>query len=441
MPEITGVLPHSRAARAGILTGDWLLEINGHSIRDVLDYRFRLAESRIALKLHRGPDIIEVVIKKNVYDDIGLEFGTPLMDKKHRCENGCLFCFIDQNPKGMRDTIYFKDDDSRLSFLHGNYVTLTNMREEDIDRIIEMHISPVNVSVHTTNPELRVRMMKNKRAGEVLGYLGRLADAGITLRGQIVLCRGLNDGEELERTMRDLGGLWPAMDSVSVVPVGLTGHRDGLYPLEPFSGEECGAVIRQIDAFNEAFGKTHTAEDGGPARLFFASDEFYVKSGVPLPPDEYYGDYTQIDNGVGMLTSLVHEFRLAVSLYEREELASVDRTLSIATGEAAYGTVRMLADELSALCPGLKVKVLPVKNRFFGGEVTVTGLLTGGDVAEQLAGEELGEVLLLSRTMMRAEGDLFLDGMTPEELSRRLGVPVEFCDNDGGALADAVTGL
>ena len=341
----------------------------------------------------------------------------------------------------MRDTIYFKDDDSRLSFLHGNYVTLTNMREEDIDRIIEMRISPVNVSVHTTNPELRVRMMKNKRAGEVLGYLGRLADAGITLRGQIVLCRGLNDGEALERTMRDLGGLWPAMDSVSVVPVGLTGHRDGLYPLEPFSGEECGAVIRQIDAFNEDFGRTHTAEDGGPARLFFASDEFYVKSGIPLPPDEYYGDYTQIDNGVGMLTSLVHEFRLAVSLYEREELASVDRTLSIATGEAAYGTIRMLADEITALCPGLKVKVLPVKNRFFGGEVTVTGLLTGGDVADRLAGEELGEVLLLSRTMLRAEGDLFLDGMTPEELSRRLGVPVEFCDNDGGALADAMTGL
>ena len=233
MPEITGVLPHSRAARAGVKEGDWLLEINGHPIRDVLDYRFRLADSRVTLKLHRGPEILEVTVKKNEYDDIGLEFGTPLMDKKHRCENGCLFCFIDQNPPGMRDTIYFKDDDSRLSFLHGNYVTLTNLKDEDIDRIIEMHISPVNVSVHATNPELRVKMMKNRHAGEVLRYLGRLADAGITLRGQIVLCRGLNDGEELERTMRDLSAYWPAMDSVSVVPVGLTAHRHGLYPLEP----------------------------------------------------------------------------------------------------------------------------------------------------------------------------------------------------------------
>ena len=316
MPEITGVLPRSRAAKAGILAGDWLLEINGHPIRDVLDYRFRLAEPTVTLRLHRGPDIIETTIRKGTYDDIGLEFGTPLMDKKQRCENGCLFCFIDQNPPGMRDTIYFKDDDSRLSFLHGNYVTLTNMKDEDIDRIIEMHISPVNVSVHATNPELRVKMMKNKRAGKVLSYLGRLAAAGITLRGQIVLCRGLNDGDELERSMRDLSAYWPAMDSVSVVPVGLTAHRHGLYPLEPFTPEECGAVIRQIDRFNEAFGETHRTDDGSPARIFFASDEFYVKSGTPLPDDAYYGDYLQIDNGVGMLSSLIHEFRSALALAE-----------------------------------------------------------------------------------------------------------------------------
>ena len=441
MPEITGVLPRSRAARAGVREGDWLLEINGHPIRDVLDYRFRLAEEKITLKLHRGPDILETTIRKGIYDDIGLEFGTPLMDKKRRCENGCLFCFIDQNPPGMRETIYFKDDDSRLSFLHGNYVTLTNLREEDIDRIIEMHISPVNVSVHSTNPELRVKMMKNKRAGIVLDYMDRLAQAGITLRGQIVLCRGLNDGEELERTMRDLSRLWPSMDSVSVVPAGLTAHRHGLYPLEPFTSEECGEVIRQIDRFNAAFGRTHTAEDGGPARLFFASDEFYVKSGVPLPPDEFYGDYLQIDNGVGMLSSLIHEFRAALSLYENEECASVRRTVSVATGEAAFGTISMLAEEARKRCPGLDVRVHAVKNRFFGGEVTVTGLLTGQDIAGQLAGRELGEALYLSRTTLRAEGDLFLDGMTPEELSETLGVPVYFVENDGGALCDALTGL
>lgn len=441
MPEITGVLPHSRAARAGVLEGDWLLEINGHPIRDVLDYRFRLADPTVALKLHRGPDILEITIRKGTYDDIGLEFGTPLMDKKHRCENGCLFCFIDQNPPGMRDTIYFKDDDSRLSFLHGNYVTLTNLHDEDIDRIIEMHISPVNVSVHATNPELRVKMMKNKRAGKVLDYLGRLAGAGITLRGQIVLCRGLNDGAELERSMRDLAAYWPAMDSVSVVPVGLTAHRHGLYPLEPFTPEECGAVIRQIERFNEAFGECHEAEDGGPARLFYASDEFYIKSGTPLPDNDFYGDYTQIDNGVGMLTSLIHEFGLALSMAEDDELAAVNRTVSVATGEAAYSTIAALAERLMSRCPGLTVRVYPVKNEFFGGQVTVTGLLTGGDILRQLAGEELGECLYLSRTTLRAEGDLFLDNMPPEALSEKLGVPLEFVDNDGGALFDALTGI
>ena len=441
MPEITGVLPRSRAAKAGVLEGDWLLEINGHPIRDVLDYRFRLADPVVTLKLHRGPDILEITIHKGTYDDIGLEFGTPLMDKKHRCENGCLFCFIDQNPPGMRDTIYFKDDDSRLSFLHGNYVTLTNLRDEDIDRIIEMHISPVNVSVHATNPELRVKMMKNRRAGKVLSYLDRLAGAGITLRGQIVLCRGINDGEELERSMRDLSGYWPAMDSVSVVPVGLTAHRHGLYPLEPFTPEECGEVIRQIDRFNEEFGRTHEAEDGGPARIFFASDEFYIKSGTPLPDDAYYGDYNQIDNGVGMLSSLIHEFDMALSMAEDEELAEVNRTVSVATGEAAYSTLSMLAGRLTERCPGLRINVYAVKNEFFGGQVTVTGLLTGGDILRRLSGAELGECLYLSRTTLRAEGDLFLDNTTPEELSEKLGVRVEFVDNDGGALFDALTGI
>ena len=442
MPEITGVLPRSRAAKAGVREGDWLLEINGHPIRDVLDYRFRLAESRVRLKLHRGADILEITIKKDVYDDIGLEFGTPLMDKKRRCENACLFCFIDQNPPGMRETVYFKDDDSRLSFLHGNYVTLTNLKDEDIDRIIEMHISPVNVSVHATNPELRVKMMKNKRAGAVLRYLDRLAEAGIALRGQIVLCRGLNDGAELERTMRDLSRYWPAMDSVSVVPVGLTAHRAGLYPLEPFSKEECAAVVRQIERFNEAFGAEHRGEDGEAARMFFASDEFYVRGGLPLPPDEYYGDYTQIDNGVGMLASLIHEFRLCLStLGDEEKELAAERTVSAAVGEAAADVIAMLARELEDACPKLRVHVYPVKNRFFGGQVTVTGLLTGRDLTEGLEGKELGETLFLSRTMLRAEGDLFLDDMTPEALGQTLGVPVRFVENDGGALCEAWLGI
>ena len=430
MVEITGVLPHSRAARAGIRAGDVLLEINSHAIGDVLDYRFRLAEDVVILKLHRGADLLEVRIKKDTYDDIGLEFGTPLMDKKHRCENGCIFCFIDQNPKGMRDTIYFKDDDSRLSFLHGNYITLTNMHDEDIDRIIEMHISPVNVSVHSTNPELRVKMMKNKRAGEVLRYLRKLADAGIKLRGQIVLCRGINDGDELTRSMTDLAAYYPALDSVSVVPAGLTAHREGLFHLEPFTPDECAAVIDQIEAFNA------TLEE----RLFFASDEFYLKCGRPLPDDEYYGEYCQIENGVGMLTSFGTEFDSMMKTLDDDEKL-VKREISVATGEAAYDFIAQKIEKLTAVCPNLTCHVYKVKNRFFGGEVTVTGLLTGQDFADQLAGQNLGETLYLSRTTLRAEGDLFLCGMSPDELSETLGVNIEFIENDGSELCLKLLGI
>ncbi len=434
MVPITGVLPRSRGAKKGIQPGDILLEINGHPINDVLDYRFRLAEETVVLKLHRGAELLEVTIRKDEYDDIGLEFATPLMDKKHRCENGCIFCFIDQNPKGMRDAIYFKDDDSRLSFLHGNYITLTNLHEEDIDRILEMHISPVNVSVHTTNPALRVQMMKNKRSGEVLAYLRRLADAGTKLRGQIVLCRGINDGEELTRSMNDLFAFYPAMDSVSIVPAGLTGYREGLYPLEPFTPEECRDIIRQV----EAFGDRCLAETG--ERIFYASDEFYSKGGVPLPDGAYYGEYAQLENGVGMISSFTDEFHALLKMLEPEELAR-ENHVSIATGEAAAGMIESLVAAAKEHCPNLHCQVYTVKNHFFGGQVTVTGLLTGTDLAEQLAGQALGERLLLSRTTLRSEGDLFLCGMTPEELSDKLGVEICFIDQDGGAFLEGLLGL
>lgn len=428
MVKITGVLTRSKAYSAGLREGDILLEINGRMIRDVLDYRFHLASKEVVLKVHRDADILEFRILKDEYDDIGLEFETPLMDKKRRCENGCIFCFIDQNPKGMRESIYFKDDDSRLSFLHGNYITLTNLKREDIDRIIEMHISPVNVSVHTTNPDLRVKMMKNKRSGEVLEYLRILADAGTSLRGQIVLCKGINDGDELDRSLRDLTEYYPALDSVSVVPAGLTGYRDGLYPLEPFTPEEARRVIEQVTSFGDE------CEKKFGERIFYASDEFYITGGVPFPDYEFWGEFSQIENGVGMIASFSHEFDMILDTLSDEE-RSVTRKVSVATGEASYGMLKKLTDKLMKLAPDLDIRLYSVKNRFFGGAVTVTGLLTGKDLVDALVDADLGEELYLSRTMLRSEGDLFLCGMSPEELSEKLGVKITFVENDGAELA------
>ena len=433
MVKIIGVLPSSSAARAGIQPEDYLISINEREIRDVLDYRFFLAETTVVLKIHRGPDLFDVTIRKGMYDDIGLEFETPLMDKKHACENKCIFCFIDQLPKGLRKSLYFKDDDSRLSFLHGNYITLTNLKQQDVDRIIEMHISPVNVSVHTTNPELRVKMMHNKRAGEVLDYIRQFAEAGIKLRGQIVLCRGVNDGEELDRTMRDLAKYYPSMESVSVVPAGLTAYRENLYPLEPFTPEECAAVIRQVDAFGDACYEKYGT------RLFFCADEMYVKSGTPLPSYDHWEEFTQIENGVGMLSSMEHELDIALSLLDDAE-KQAKRRISIATGEAAYAYICGLVGKIKEICPRVECDVHCIKNNFFGGQVTVAGLLTGKDLAEQLKDCDLGEELLLPRTVLRSEGDLFLCGMTPKELSGTLGVPVRFVSIDGADFADAVLG-
>ena len=433
---ITDVLPRSRAAKAGIRAGDVLVSINDHEISDVLDYRFYLAEEKLTLTLTRGEKTFDVKIKKQEYDDIGLDFETPLMDKKHSCENKCVFCFIDQLPKGLRSSLYFKDDDSRLSFLHGNYITLTNLHDRDIERIIEMHISPVNVSVHTTNPELRVKMMKNKRSGEVLKYLRQLADAGITLCCQIVLCKGLNDGEELTRTMHDLAALHPAMESTSIVPAGLTKFRDGLYPLEPFTPEECAAVIDQVNAFGNAC-LTHYG-----SRLFFPSDEFYLKAGRPLPDDEFYESYAQIENGVGMLTDLKTAF--SYEMERADEYAaefSAPRSVSIVTGKAAAGLLRELADELQARFAGLTVRVYPIENNFFGKEITVAGLLTGKDMIAELSGKELGDALLFPASTLRAEGDVFLDDLSPEDLSAALGVPAIATSSDACELIRNVLGI
>ncbi len=436
MVKILSVDTGSRAEKAGIKPGDILLSINGREVNDVLDYRFFLAERLITITVKRDDEELTVQIKKQQYDDIGLEFETPLMDKKHSCENKCIFCFIDQLPKGMRKTLYFKDDDSRLSFLHGNYITLTNLSEKDIDRIIEMHISPVNISVHTTNPDLRIQMMHNKRAGEVLSYMRKMADAGISLCGQIVLCKGINDGAELDRSMGDLAALFPAMQSVSIVPAGLTRYREKLYPLEGFTKEDCKAVIEQVDRFASDMLAKHDS------RMFFCSDEFYLKAELPLPEESYYEGYPQIENGVGMITSLFTEFKDELDyISDGVPLVESPRKVSIATGVAAYDTICRMATELEIRIEGLEIKVYKIINNFFGESITVSGLLTGKDLAEQLADKDLGSALYFPENALRADGDLFLDDMSPAELSERLTVPCLPSKNDGPSFIRDLLGI
>ena len=426
MVKIVGVREGSVAYRHGIRSGDTLLAINQNEIEDVLDYRFYLTEQLVVLTLLREKEEYTVSIRKGQYDDIGLSFETPLMDKKHSCTNACVFCFIDQNPEGMRESVYFKDDDSRLSFLHGNYITLTNMTEKDIQRIIRMRFSPINISVHTTNPDLRVKMMKNRFAGDVLRYLDMLKEAGIRMCMQVVLCRALNDGAELIRTMRDLTRYLPALTSCAIVPAGLTKHREGLYPLSDFTSDEASAVIDTVNAYGDEMLREYGS------RLFFVADEFYLKAGRPLPESAYYEEYSQIDNGVGLLTSFEEEFNLAFADCDLiEKHLTVPREISIATGMAAYGMISRLARRIEERFSGVKIHTYAVKNDFFGESVTVSGLLTGQDLWKALQNQPLGSALYISESTQKADEDVFLCGMTRNELSERLGVPVVTVPADG----------
>lgn len=435
MVTVTDVLQGSLAERMGILPKDKLLSINGNEIADVLDYRYYLAEESVTLTVLRGDTELSFTVEKDVYDDVGLEFETPLMDKKHACANRCIFCFIDQLPKGLRETLYFKDDDSRLSFLHGNYITLTNMFDKDIDRIVKMRFSPINVSVHTTNPELRVKMMKNRRAGEVLSYIGRIADAGLSIHAQIVLCKGWNDGEELIRTMRDLSRYHDAIDSVSVVPAGLTRFREGLEPLAPYTKEEAAEIVRLVDAFGDEMKEKYGT------RIFACADELYVKAGLALPSDAYYEGYPQIENGVGMMTSMTDELSFLLDDVRTDsELRNITRTVSVATGVAAYEYMKALAARVTEAFPRIRINVYEIKNRFFGEEVTVAGLLTGKDYAEQLEGKNLGDALLISETCLRNEDGLFLCGMKKSELEAQLSTPVVTVEASGASFLSAVLG-
>ena len=435
MVKITDVFAGSRAYKAGLRPGDTLVSINNNEIKDVLDYRFYLTEKRVELLLLRDGEEYSVEIRKGEYDDIGLDFETPLMDEKHSCKNKCIFCFIDQNPEGLRESLYFKDDDSRLSFIHGNYVTLTNMTQADVDRIIKMRMSPINISVHTTNPELRVKMMKNKHSGEVLKYLNDFAEAGLSMCGQIVLCRGVNDGDELSRSLTDLAALYPAMSSVAIVPAGLTKFRDKLYPLTDFTKEEAGEIIDMINSVGDA----HKAKYG--TRLFYAADEFYLKAERDIPDADYYEDYPQIENGVGMIRSCSDEFGLALeNALDLAEILNKKRSVSLVTGVASYPMIKEQVGKLCAICPNLNVEIYEIVNDFFGRSITVSGLLTGKDICDQLTGKPLGEELLIPQNCLRHGEDVFLCGMTVGEMSDRLGVPVRCSGNDGYELCEAILG-
>ena len=431
MVLITGVEKSSLADKAGVCGGDYLIKINGNDINDVLDYRFYITENKIKLTLHRGAELFDVDIKKDQYEDIGLEFESFLMDKQHSCRNKCIFCFIDQLPSGMRDTMYFKDDDSRMSFLKGSYITLTNLSEADIDRICNMKISPINISVHTTNPELRCKMMGNRFAGKSLEALKRFADAGIVMNTQIVLCKGVNDKDELTRSMQDLEKLYPCVQSVSVVPSGLTKFREGLYPLEPFSPSECKEVIEQVEAFAA---RCREKYDCG---IFYLGDEFYIKAGLPLPSGESYDGYPQIENGVGLITSMREEFFDELDFLDDYDI-SRKRRLSIATGEAAYEFISSLARELEERLSDTKINVYKIENKFFGENITVAGLIVGKDLKEQLKDKELGTKLFIPSVMLRYENDLFLDDISIDSLSEYLGVEIETVNNSGFEFIEAL---
>ena len=427
---IKSVEEGSIAWEMGIEPGDVLLRINHQIIEDVFDYHYYVNDEELLVLIRKANgEEWELEIEKDYEEDLGIEFEQGLMDEYRSCRNKCMFCFIDQMPKGMRETLYFKDDDSRLSFLQGNYVTLTNMSDHDIERIINYHLEPINVSIHTTNPELRCKMLHNRFAGDALKKIDTLYEGGIMMNGQIVLCKGENDGEELERSIRDMTKWLPNLQSVSVVPVGLTKYREGLYPLEPFQKEDAQNVLATIHKWQKKI------YDAYGFHFIHASDEWYLLAEEELPEEERYGGYLQLENGVGMLRLLENEFRTA---YEELEGDDRKRHVSLATGRLAAPTIAKLMERLKGKYPNLKVDVYPIRNDFFGERITVSGLITGQDLKKQLADQELGDVLLLPNNMLRSGEEVFLDDMTVTELAEALQIKVRMVGSAGQDLIHAV---
>ena len=430
---VKSVIKGSPAYKIGMREGDTLVNLSGNEIMDVLDYRFYQNNDKMTVEyINSKGKIISKKLKKKEYEELGLEFETYLIDKKHSCRNKCIFCFIDQLPKGLRDSLYFKDDDSRLSFLFGNYITLTNITEHEVDRIIKMHISPVNISVHTTNPELRVKMMNNKNAGKALDIIYRFNEAGIKLNCQLVLVPDYNDGEELRRSLKDLAAL-ENVECIAAVPVGLTRYREGLCEISPFDKKRAEETLRILEEFGE-----ETLKKYGERRVF-AADEFYILAGKKFHDADYYEEFLQLENGVGLVPLLLSESDEAISLcdYELKE----KRNITIATGESVFPFIKSIVDKTEKKWDNLKCNVFAIKNNFFGGHINVSGLITATDLEDQLKDKDLGEELLIPSVMLRDGGDMFLDSITLEELSRKLNIKITPVDNDGFQMLDKILGI
>ncbi|MBP5384412.1 MAG: DUF512 domain-containing protein [Lachnospiraceae bacterium] len=424
---ISGVLQGSPAAALDIAPGDQLVQLNREPVEDIFDYQFLMEDTSVDLLIRKadGGADVSFHVEKEEGEDLGLLFENDFMDSYRSCSNQCIFCFIDQNPPGMRDTLYFKDDDSRLSFLQGNYVTLTNMSDHDVERIIRYRLSPINISFQTTEPELRCKMLHNRFAGKALEKVKRFYDAGITMNGQIVLCKGVNDGEHLDQSIRDLSAYLPNLESVSVVPVGITKHRDGLYPLEPFTAEDAAKILKTVHTWQEKL----YAQYG--THFIHASDEFYLLAGEPLPEADTYDGYLQLENGVGMLRLLLDEFSEALEEIRPKRFIFRKREVSVVTGELAYPHIQMLCARLMEKLPKLTIHVYAIRNDFFGEHITVSGLLTGQDIVAQLCGKELGTTMFLPVNILKSGTDLLLDDMRLGELERTLQVKTDIVKSSG----------
>lgn len=423
---ICNVRPGSIAEELEIMPGDFIHKINGTPIEDIIEYTFLESDEYIELEIEKADgEIVVFDIEKDYDEELGIEFSNPLIDSVRTCNNDCVFCFINQLPKGMRDTLYIKDDDSRLSFMQGNFITMTNMKDADIDRMIRYRISPVNISVHTTNPDLRVKMLNNRFAGDILAKIQRLSDAGISMNGQIVCVPEMNDKEELEKTIRDLASFYPHMESVAVVPVGVTKHRKNLPDLKIFNRESSTNLIALISKLQKEFLNQYGT------RFVFASDEFYVMAGMEVPEDEEYEGYIQIENGVGLIKQFETQLKKELEKFEPKNLQNKERTITIATGSSAYAFMSKMAKLVSDQMEGLTLNVEKIENNFFGKTITVAGLLTGTDLYEQLKENSLGNALLLPRVMFRSDDLIFLDDITKEELENKLDIKIIISEING----------